>query len=189
LASPSITLILHELAGGDKDALNRLMPLVYAELRRLADGYLRNERTGNTLQPTALVHEAYIRLIKQEQPGFRGRAHFLSIASHLMRQILIDHARIRNAGKRGGGLPKCSLDETMNAAVERPSVMLAIDDALSELERRDERKAKLIEMRFFGGLTAEESAEILNVPVEKVRGELRIAQAWLHKELRGRDGV
>ncbi len=183
MASLSITLILNEIAGGDKDALNRLMPLVYAELRRLADGYLRNERSGNTLQPTALVHEAYIRLIKQEQPGFRGRAHFLSFASHIMRQILIDHARVRNAGKRGGRVAKCSLDENMNAALERPSIMLAIDDTLCELERKDERKAKLIEMRFFGGLTAEESAEILELPVEKVRGELRIAQAWLQKEL------
>ncbi len=164
------------------------MPLVYAELRRLADGYLRNERSGNTLQPTALVHEVYLRLTKQEQRGFGSRAHFLSIASHVMRQILIDHARIRNAGKRGGGVPKCSLDETINAAVERPSMMLAIDDALCELERIDERKAKLIEMRFFGGLTAEESAEILNLPVEKVRGELRIAQAWLHKELSDKSG-
>lgn len=183
MAGASITLILQDLAGGDKDALNRLMPLVYAELRKLADGYLRNEQKGNTLQPTALVHEAYIRLVNQDQPGFRGRAHFLSIASHIMRQILIDHARGRNAGKRGGGIPKCSLDETINAAVERPSIMLAIDDALCELERKDERKAKLIEMRFFGGLTAEESAEILELPVEKVRGELRIAQAWLQKEL------
>lgn len=189
LAIPSITLILQDLAGGDKDAVNRLIPLVYAELRRLADGYLRNERAGNTLQPTALVHEAYLRLIKQEQLGFRGRAHFLSIASHIMRQILIDHARVRNADKRGGGLPKCSLDETISAAVERPSIMLAIDDALCELERKDARKAKLIEMRFFGGLTAEESAEILSVPVEKVRGELRVAQAWLQKELSEKTGV
>jgi RNA polymerase sigma-70 factor, ECF subfamily len=189
LASPSITLILQDLADGDKDALNRLMPLVYAELRRIADSYLRNEHPGNTLQPTALVHEAYIRLVKQDQPRFRGRTHFLSIASHIMRQILIDHARVRNAGKRGGGLPKCSLDETMNAAVERPSMMLAIDDALSELERKDAHKAKLIEMRFFGGLTAEESAEILDLPVERVRGELRIAQAWLQKELDNKAGA
>ncbi len=189
MPGPSTTLILQDLARGDKEALNRLMPLVYAELRKLADGYLRNERPGNTLQPTALVHEAYIRLTKQEQPGFRGRVHFLSIASHIMRQILIDHARLRNAGKRGGGVLKCSLDETINAAVERPSIMLAIDDALCDLERKDMRKAKLIEMRFFGGLTAEESAEMLDVPVEKVRGELRVAQAWLKKKLSGNTGA
>jgi RNA polymerase sigma factor (TIGR02999 family) len=126
---------------------------------------------------------AYIRLIGQESPDFRSRAHFLGIASHIMRQILIDHARSRNAGKRGGGMPKFSLDEALNAAVERPSIMIAIDDALRELERKDPRKTKLIEMRFFGGLTAEESAEILALPVEKVRGELRVAQAWLQREL------
>lgn len=185
MAPQPITLTLRELADGDKDALNRLMPVVYAELRKLADGYLRNERPGNTLQPTALVHEAYIRLIGQESPDFRSRSHFLGIASHIMRQILIDHARSRNAGKRGGGMPKCSLDEALNAAIERPSIILAIDDALRELERKDPRKTKLIEMRFFGGLTAEESAEILDLPVEKVRGELRIAQAWLQRELHG----
>jgi RNA polymerase sigma-70 factor (ECF subfamily) len=183
LGTQPITLILEELASGNKDALNRLMPMVYAELRKLAAGHLRNERPGNTLQPTALVHEAYIRLVKQDQPGFRGRAHFLSIASHIMREILIDHARVRNAGKRGSGLPKCSLDEALSAGIERPPVMLAIDDALCELERKDPRKTKLIEMRFFGGLTAEESAEVLELPVEKVRGELRVAQAWLKREL------
>ena len=111
------------------------MPLVYAELRKLADGYLRNERPGNTFQPTALVHEAYLRLIKQDQPEFRSRAHFLAIASHLMRQILIDHARLRNAGKRGSGALKYSLDEAIIAGVERASIMLAIDDALRDLKR------------------------------------------------------
>ena len=165
--------------------MNRLMPLVYSELRKLADGYLRNERPGNTLQPTALVHEAYLRLIRQDQPDFRSRSHFLAIASHIMRQILIDHARLRNAGKRGGGTPKYSLDEAMSAAVERPSIMLAVDDALTELEKHDPMKAKLIEMRFFGGLTAEESAEALDLPVHKVRGALRVAQAWLQRELSG----
>jgi RNA polymerase sigma factor (TIGR02999 family) len=185
LGTQPITLILRDLASGDKDALNRLMPLVYAELRRLAGTYLRNERPGNTLQPTALVHEAYIRLIKQDQPDFTGRAHFLSIASHIMRQILIDHARVRNAGKRGGGMLKYSLDEALNAAVDRPSIMIAIDDALCELDRKDARKAKLLEMRFFGGLTAQESALILELPVEKVRAELRLAQAWLQRELNG----
>jgi len=178
-----ITLILQEFAAGDKTALDRLMPLVYAELRKLADSYLRNERSGNTLQPTALVHEAYVRLTEQDQPDYRSRAQFMAVAARLMRQILIDRARSRNAGKRGGGQPKYSLDEAMNAAVERPSIMIAIDDALAELERKDPLKTKLIEMRFFGGLTAEESAEVLELPVEKVRGELRVAQAWLQREL------
>jgi RNA polymerase sigma-70 factor (ECF subfamily) len=178
-----ITLILQEFAAGDKTALDRLMPLVYAELRKLADGCLRNERSGITLQPTALVHEAYVRLIDQDQPDYQSRIQFLGVAGHIMRQILIDHARARNAGKRGGGQPKYSLDEALNASVERPSIVIAIDDALRELERKDPTKAKLIEMRFFGGLTAEESATILDLPVMKVRGELRVAQAWLQREL------
>jgi RNA polymerase sigma factor (TIGR02999 family) len=184
----SITLILQEFAAGDKTALDRLMPLVYAELRKLANSYLRNERSGNTLQPTALVHEAYVRLVDQDQPDYRNRAQFMSVAAHLMRQILIDRARARNAGKRGGGQLKYSLDEAINAAAQRPSIMIAIDDALGELERKDPIKTKLIEMRFFGGLTAEESAEILDLPVQKVRGELRVAQAWLQREL-GRGSV
>jgi len=178
-----ITLILQEFAAGDKTALDRLMPLVYAELRKLADNFLHIERPGNTLQPTALVHEAYVRLIEQDQPDYNSRVQFLGVAGHLMRQILIDNARARNAGKRGGGQPKYSLDEALNAAAERPSIMIAIDDALRELERKDARKAQLIEMRFFGGLTAEESAAALDLPVVKVRGELRVARAWLQREL------
>jgi RNA polymerase sigma-70 factor (ECF subfamily) len=178
-----ITVILQEFAAGDKTALDRLIPLVYAELRKLADVYLRNERSGNTLQPTALVHEAYVRLIGQNQPDYHSRAQFMSVAAHLMRQILIDRARARNAGKRGGGQLKYSLDEAVNASLDRPSIMIAIDDALQELERKDPGKAKLIELRFFGGLTADESAKLLDLPLEKVRGELRVAQAWLQREL------
>src|SRR6478735_5318936 len=149
-----ITLMLQEFAGGDKSALDRLMPLVYAELRRLADSYLRRERPGHTLQPTALVHEAYARLVGQDQPDFRSRAHFIGVAAQVMRQILIDHARGRNAVKRGGGQAKCTLDEAVDAAVERPLLMIAVDDALNTLAEQDAQKARLIEMRFFGGLTA-----------------------------------
>jgi len=183
MGSGPITLILREFAAGDKGALDRLMPLVYAELRRLADSHLRRERPDHTLQPTALVHEAYLRLVVQEQPDYRSRSHFLGVAAHVMRQILVDHARSRAAGKRGGGQPPRSLDESIDAAVERPLAMIAIDDALEALERSDALKAKLIEMRFFGGLTAEESADVLQLPVEKVRAELRVAQAWLQREL------
>src|SRR5579871_618855 len=178
-----VTLILREFAAGDKSALDRLMPLVYAELRRLADRQLSRERTGHTLQPTALVNEAYIRLTGQDQPDYRSRAHFLGVASRLMRQILIDHARARSAGKRGGGAVNYSLEETFDTPLEQPADILTVDDALEALERQDARKARLIEMRFFGGLTAEESAEALDLPVEKVRGELRLAQAWLQREL------
>jgi RNA polymerase sigma factor (TIGR02999 family) len=182
----AITDLLEEFAGGNKTALDRLMPLVYSELRKLADGYLRRERPGHTLQPTALVHEAYVRLIDQPRPDIRNRAHFLGVAAHVMRQILIDHARSRNAAKRGGGQVNISLHEVSLTPVERPSIIIAIDDALHTLEKRDGRKARLIEMRFFGGLTAEESSEVLQMPVDKVRTELRFAQAWLQRELTGK---
>jgi RNA polymerase sigma-70 factor, ECF subfamily len=181
--SQSITAALQDLARGDKTALDRLIPFVYIELKKLAGQYLRHERPGHTLQPTALVHEAYFRLVDQTLPEFQGRAHFLGVAAHIMRQILIDHARSRNAAKRGGGQPIFSLDEFMDSPIEDPGAMIMVDDAIQALEVYDRRKAKLIEMRFFGGMTAEESAEALNFPVQKVRGELRIAQAWLRREL------
>jgi RNA polymerase sigma factor (TIGR02999 family) len=178
-----ITLLLQEFADGDKEALDRLMPLVYAELRRLANNFLSRESTGHTLQPTALVHEAYARMVGQQQPSFTSRAHFLSIAARVMRQILIDYARKRKADKRGAGLPKMSLEEVCGAAIERPAVMIALADALEALEQKDARKAQLIEMRYFGGLTLEESAEVTGLSIESVRYELRLAQAWLHREL------
>jgi RNA polymerase sigma factor (TIGR02999 family) len=178
-----ITLMLRDFAAGDRGALDRLMPLIYAELRRIAENYLRRERLDHTLQPTALVHEAYIRLIGQDQPDYQSRAHFLGLAAHVMRQILVDHARSRGAGKRGSGGAVFSLNESMDAAIERPVALIAVDDALGQLERIDAQKAKLIEMRFFGGLTAEESAQVLQLPVAKIRSELRVAQAWLQREL------
>jgi len=183
MASQPITLILRDFAAGDKSALDRLMPLVYAELHRLADSHLRRERPGHTLQPTALVNEAYIRLVGQDQPDYHSRAHFLGVAAHVMRQILVDHARARAADKRGGGQPARTLDESIDAAIERPTAMIAVDDALHALGRTDPQKAQLIELRFFGGLTAEESADVLQLPVERVRSELRVAQAWLQREL------
>lgn len=178
-----ITLLLQAFAGGDKTALDHLIPLVYSELRRIADGHLRNERPGHTLQPTALVHEAYARLIDQKQPDYHDRIHFLAVAAQVMRQILIDHARKKFAAKRGGSQPKYSLDEAYDAAVEKPSLMIDLDDALKALAEHDALKARLIEMRFFGGLTAEESAEVLKMPVNDVRRGLRVAQAWLQREL------
>jgi RNA polymerase sigma factor (TIGR02999 family) len=159
------------------------MPLVYAELRKLASKHLHLERSGHTLQPTALVHEAYVKLVGQDQPDYRSRAHFLGVAAHLMRQILIDHARGRNAEKRGGGEAKYPLNESIDVPMERTAGAIALDDALATLERRSPLQAQLIEMRFFGGMTAEESAEALDLRVEKVRAELRVAQAWLQREL------
>jgi RNA polymerase sigma factor (TIGR02999 family) len=178
-----ITLLLQDFANGNKAALDQLMPMFYAELRKMADGFLRQERPGHTLQPTALVHEFYARMIGQQQPDYQNRAHFLGIASRAMRQILIDHARGKRAAKRGAGEARFSLDEAMDTPVERPDAIIAVDDALQELERQDPQKAQLVEMRFFGGLTAMESAEVLHLDVNKVRSELRVAQAWLQREL------
>ena len=182
-ADEPITVLLGQLAGGDRQALNSLVPLLYPELRRLARGCLRNERSGHTLQATALVHEAYARLVRQDHPDYRNRAHFMAVAAHVMRQILIDHARLRNAGKRGFGAVHEPVDEAMAVAAERPSVILAVDHALAQLQRKDALKAQLIEMRFFGGMTAEDSAEALDLPVEQVRRHLRVGQAWLKQRL------
>ena len=177
-----ITIFLRKFAAGDKQALDHLMPLVYAELQKLAGGYLRNERSDHTLQPTALVHEAYARLVKQDHPDYQSRSHFMGVAAQVMRQILIDHARSRNAAKRGSG-ERFSIEQAGEIPVNRPSILIAIDDALQELARKDAAKARLIEMRFFGGLTAEESAEATEMSVAEVRRHLRVAQAWLQREL------
>ena len=178
-----ITLLLRDFAKGDKAALDRLLPLFYNELRKIADGVLRNERAGHTLQPTALVHELYARMVGKQQPDYRSRVHFLGVAAGVMRQILIDHARGKRAAKRGGPQTPLSLDEARDAGAATPPEIIAVDDALSELQRRDPRKARLVEMRFFGGMTAEDSAEALDLPVQTVRRQLRVAQAWLEREL------
>jgi len=175
--------LLQDLAEGDKSALNRLVPLLYPELKRLARGYLHNERQNHTLQPTALVHEAYARLVKQHQPDYASRAHFLGVAAQLMRQILIDHARAHNAGKRNQGERVESLNEAIAGSVAQPAAILAIDEALEELKSHDPLKARLIEMRFFGGMTAEESAEVAGIPVGTIRRHLRVGQAWLKNRL------
>ena len=179
----SITVLVHEYANGDRAALDRLLPMVYAELRRIARKHLREERQDHTLQPTALVHEMYARLVGQKPPDLRDRIHFLSVAAQVMRQILIDHARTKCAQKRGGRQEKLSMDEYQHVCMEKPAIMVRIDDALNQLARHDPRKAKLIEMRFFGGLTAEESASVLELPVNVVRRELRVARAWFQREL------
>lgn len=178
-----ITVLVHEYANGDKAALDRLLPLVYTELRHIAEKHLRGEQPGLTLQPTALVHEMYARLAGRAPPEVRDRIHFLSVASRVMRQVLIDHARTKYAEKRGGRQEKLSLDEAQDACMEKPAIMIRIDDALNQLGRQDPRKARLVELRFFGGLTAEESAAMLDLPVKVVRRELRVAQAWLQREL------
>jgi RNA polymerase sigma factor (TIGR02999 family) len=182
-AGQGLTELLRELAEGDRSALDRLVPLVYAELHRMAASYLKRENPDHTLQATALVHEAYLKLAGASQPDCQSRAHFYGIASRIMRQILVDHARARLAGRRGGGGQKVPIEDGMASFHERPRQMVALDDALEELGRRDPDKLHLVELRFFAGLSAEESAELLGLPLERVRYQLRMAQAWLRREM------
>jgi RNA polymerase sigma-70 factor, ECF subfamily len=178
---PEITLLLDRLSGGDKAALDEIFPLVYQELHQIARGYLNRELAVQTLQPTELINEAYLRLNRQSHPDYAGRAHFYGISARIMRQILVDHARRRQAKKRGSAEPL--LTEVTPAAAERPVSVLALDEALGRLAATQGRKSTFIEMRFFGGMTAEEIAVCAELPVQTVRRELRVAQAWLHKEL------
>jgi RNA polymerase sigma-70 factor, ECF subfamily len=170
----------------DKQTLDGLMPLVYTELQKVAGGYLRNERTGQAFQPAALVHEAYVRLVKQDQPDYQSPSHFVAVAAQVMRQVLIDRARVQNAAKRGCGAATLSMAQAGDIAIERPRVLSAVEDALEELGRQDAGKAQLVKMRFYGGFTAEESAQATGRPVAEVRRHLRVAQAWLERELVGR---
>ena len=179
-----VTLLLRNLEFGDTSAVERLTSLVYDELRRLAGGILRRERPGHTLQATALVHEAYMKLVGQTKVSWQSRSHFLAIAARLMRQILVDHSRIHNAAKRGSGTPKVALEEALARADERPMEIIALDDALKTLQQLDARKAKVIELKYFGGLTGEEIAEVLEISTATVARELRMAQAWLARELK-----
>ncbi len=175
-------MLLKRLGGGDKAALDEIIPLVYAELRRIAQGYLRRESPGNTLQPTALIHEAYLRMVRQSHPDYASRAHFYGISARIMRQILVDNARQRHAKKRASD-QTIALSETLEIAGQQPKGVMVLDEALNRLSAIDERKSNLVEMRFFGGMTAEEIAECACIPTHTVRRELRIAQAWLRKEL------
>jgi RNA polymerase sigma factor (TIGR02999 family) len=172
----------------DDRPVDALLPIVYEELRRLAAAYLRRERPGQTLQPTALVHEAYLRLMKDRPDRWQNRAHFCAIAAHSMRQILIERARARGAQKRGGAQPRVTLDEALVAADgrEEPSVdLVALDDALARLEAIDADQARLVELRFFGGLTIEETAEAMNISPATVKRHWTVARAWLARELAG----
>jgi RNA polymerase sigma-70 factor, ECF subfamily len=180
--STSATTLLHAWREGDRSALDRLVPLVYAELRRMAGAYIRNERSAQTLEPTALVHEAYLRLVGTSDPDFTNRAHFLAIAARVMRQILVGRARARNADKRNAGL-RVPLEEDFVLTGQRASLVIALDDALLELDRKDPEKARILELKYFGGMTAEDSAALLEVPVHKINRQMRLAQAWLRREL------
>jgi RNA polymerase sigma-70 factor, ECF subfamily len=184
-ANEDVTRLLLEWKQGNQAAVDALTPIVYAELRRLAAGYMRDERAAVTLQPTALVHETYLRLVSQDIPDWESRSHFFGVAAHLMRQILVDHARKNQAEKRGGGAPKAAIEDALGFAPERSAAMIALDDALHELNRIDERQAKVIELRFFGGFSVEETAQALGVSVATIGREQRMAEAWLHREMQG----
>lgn len=178
-----VTLLLVDLKNGDPQAIDRLIPIVYDELRRLAAHYLRDEHAAATLQPTVLVHEAYLKLVAQDMPDWESRSHFFGVAAHLMRQILVDHARRHKSQKRGGGQIPASLDEVVAVAPMKPDDIVALDDALNALAEVDARKCQVIELRFFGGLSVEETARALNVSVGTIGREQRMAEAWLHREL------
>ena len=180
---PDVTQLLQEWNNGDEHAIARLTVIVYDELRRLAAHYLRDEHAADTLQPTALVHEAYIRLVGQHLPDWQSRSHFFGVAAHLMRQILVDHARRHNSAKRGAGAPVSSLNEALSFAPQRSNELLALNDALEALSQIDGRKFKIMELRYFGGFSVEETANALNISVATVGREQRLAEAWLHREL------
>lgn len=182
-----VTLLLGKLKQGSKEAKAELIPLVYRELRRIAGYYMRDERAGHTLQPTALVNEAYLRLVGQTRVEWKNRAHFLGVAAQLMRRILVDHARERVAGKRGGRQIRIELDDfdVGNVSDQRPEEVLAVDKALSRLAAFDPQQARIVEMRYFGGLTVEETAEALGVSPRTVKREWAMTRAWLGAELAG----
>src|SRR5262249_28092569 len=170
---------------GRKEVLDRITPTIYRELRRLAGARLRLEREGHTLQPTALIHEAYMRLVEHDQKAWHSRAHFFSVASEIMRQILVDHARAHQAAKRGGQAGKVTWSDAVSLAPQRGATLLALDDALRELATFDERKSRLISLKYFGGLQTEEIGEALGISRSTVTREARLAEAWLHNYLAG----
>ena len=183
LRTPTITHLLVKWSSGDPQALEELTPLVYDELRKMARTYLRQERADHTLQATALVHEAYLRLIDQHSVSWQNRAHFFGIASQMMRRILVNHAVARAADKRGGAAEKLSLDETVSCANEREVELIALDEALNVLERLDAQQTRIVELRFFGGLSIDETAEALHISPATVKRDWSTARLWLRRRL------
>jgi RNA polymerase sigma factor (TIGR02999 family) len=182
-ARGEVTALLRDWSGGDRQALERLLPLVYDELRRLAASYLRQERPDHTLQPTALVHEAYLRLVDQRRVAWQNRAHFFGIAAQMMRRILVDHARRRQASKRSAAPVRVVTEAPDVAGSDRGTELLALDAALDGLARLDPDQARVVELRFFGGLTIEETAEVTSTSTATVKREWRTARAWLRREI------
>lgn len=178
-----VTRLLHDWSNGDRSALDALMPLVHAELHRLARGFLSRERPGHTLQPTALINEAYLRLVGEREMEWQSRAHFLGVAAQLMRFILVDHCRRRKYLKRGADARHVPLEDGLDVSEERGAELVALDDALARLEQIDPRKSKIAELKFFGGLTADEIGRSLSVSEKTILREWRLTKAWLQKEL------
>ena len=183
-AGGDVSLLLRAWSDGDQSALDRLTPIVYDELRRLARRFMRNERPGHSLQTSALVNEAYLRLVDYERMQWQNRAHFFAVSAQLMRRILVDHARRHNL-KRGGGVRHVALDEAAMLGGQACPDLVALDDAMNTLARLDPRKVQVVEMRFFGGLSVEETAEVLKVSPVTVMRDWSTAKAWLHRELAG----
>ena len=177
------TTLLTSATTGNPKAANQLVPLVYAELRRLAAHYLRGERPDHTLQPTALVNEAYLQLIDQKANRWQNRAHFIGVAAQLMRRILVDHARAHRANKRGGQDVKVPLDEALVVSQQRSEELLALDEALQRLAAEDPQQGRIVELRFFGGLSVEETAEVMGISTATVKRDWSVARAWLYREL------
>lgn len=186
--SADVTVLLKQVADGNEDAAAKLIPLVYEELHQVAENRLRLERPDHTLQPTALVHEAYLKLVAQRDVNWQSRAHFFAVASRLMRRILVDYARGRLRAKRGGRQPKLPLDKVFVISPGRCDELLALDESLERLSRLDARQSRIVELRFFGGLTVEEAARVLDVSPKTVKREWSIAKAWLYGELKDRHG-
>ena len=178
-----VTQLLRKWSDGDEKALDQLVPVVYKELRRLAHYHLEHEPDGHTLQSTALVHEVYLRLCGQDEPQWENRAHFFAVAARMMRRILVDRARRRLAGKRGGKAPRVNLDEVPDLSSGRASELVALDEGMNALAQIDSRKAQVIELRFFGGLSVEETADVLKVSPHTVRRDWKLARAWLLADL------
>lgn len=178
-----VTQLLIDWSNGDQAALDKLIPLIYQELHKIANGYLRYERSDHTIQPTALIHEAYMRLVSQRMPEWKNRKHFFGVAAQLMRQVLVEHARAHSAAKRGGGEQNLRLDKALAYSTENASDLVALDDALTALAAFDARKSRMVELRFFGGLSLEETADVLGVSIPTVSREMRLAQAWMYREM------
>jgi len=183
MSSPDVTQLLHQWSSGNRNALDNLTPVVYDELRRLASIYLSRERTDHTLQATALVHEAYMQLVDQTRVNWQSRAHFFGVAAQLMRRILVDHARNQGAQKRGGNAQVLSIDDSIGMASVSEVAFDELDEALTRLQALDADQAKIVELRFFGGLTVEEVAEVMGVSTATIEREWRMARAWLHQQL------